>query len=231
VDLLAAARVTRRDPAGHWVLDLRGLLDLARRDVRWDQLPGNVAYPGRRDILLTTTHPGDSNSAAMYAWLAARQLSDDATALDQVTRLFTDQGGLERSTADPFERYLAQGLAFAPLVLGYEAQYVDAGIAGTLPTGAVLVYPSPTVVNTHTVLAFTDRGNEVGRLMSADAELVRLAAEHGFRTTDESAHPPVFARIAAGGAALPTRLTDVAVPPEPAALESLLAALDERLRP
>lgn len=230
-DLLAGQGVARRAPGGHWVLDMAGFLDLASRDVRWDQIAGNVAYPARRDVLLTTTHPGDSNSAAGYAWLAARQLGGGAAAVDQVVRLFADQGGLERSTEEPFEKYLAQGLNFAPLVLVYEAQYVGAAVAGTLPANATLVYLSPTLRSAHTVLGFTDRGDEVGRLLSTDPELVRLAAEHGFRTADEAVYAPVLARVPAGGAALPSTLTDVAEPPEPAVIEALLTAIDQRLRP
>ncbi|GAA4713100.1 hypothetical protein [Phytohabitans rumicis] len=229
-DLLAAQGVARRAPEGHWVLDLTKLLELAHQDKRWDQLPGNVAYPARRDILLTTTHPGDSNSAAVYAWLALMRLGGGAGAVEQVVKLFADQGGLERSTEDPFEKYLAQGLNYAPLVLAYEAQYVDAALSGTLPLGATLVYLSPTTSSTHTVVAFDGRGGEVGRLLTTDPELVRLAAEHGFRTADESVFAPVLARVPAGGAALPTHLTDLVDSPDPGVVESLLTTLNQRLR-
>ncbi|MFK3979437.1 hypothetical protein ACI2K4_03545 [Micromonospora sp. NPDC050397] len=231
VDLLAAQGVVRRAAEGHRVLDLTRFLDLARRDVRWDQLPGNVVYPARRDILLTTTHPSDSGSAASYAWLAARQLGDHESVDDQVVRLFADQGGLERSTEDPFQKYLTQSLDFAPLVLAYEAQYVEATRSGLLPRNGTLLYLSPTVRTVHTLVAFTDPGDKVGRLLNTDAGLVRLAAEHGFRTADESVSAAVLAGLSAGGAALPGRISDVVDPPPPATIESLLTTLDVRLRP
>jgi hypothetical protein len=230
-DLLAAQGVARRAPEGHWVLDLGKYLDLAGRDVRWDQLKGNVTYPARRDVLVTTTHPGDSNSAGVYAWLALQQLGGGAKALDEVVKLFTDQGGLERSTEDPFEKYLAQGLNYAPLVLVYEAQYVDAGQADTLPRNATLVYLAPTTPSGHTVVAFDGAGDEVGRLLATDSELQRLAAEHGFRTADEAAIASVLARVPAGGAALPAKLTDIVPAPAPEVVDSLLTTLDQRLRP
>lgn len=230
-DLLATQGVARRAAEGYWTLDLAALLDLAKRDRRWDQLRGNVAYPARRDILVTTTHPGDSNSAAVYAWLAMLQLGGGAVALDEVVKLFADQGGLERSTEDPFGKYLAQGLNYAPLALVYEAQYVGAALAGTLPPNATLAYLSPTTRSAHTVVAFDGEGDAVGRLLTSDPELVRLAAEHGFRPPDEAIFAPVLARVPAGGAALPVRLSDVVEPPDPAVVESLLTALNERLRP
>ena len=230
-DLLAAEGVARRAPAGHWVLDLGRYLDLAKRDVRWDQLKGNVAYPARRDVLVTTTHPGDSNSAGVYAWLALHQLGGGAKALDEVVGLFTDQGGMERSTEDPFEKYLSQGLNYAPLVLVYEAQYIDAGQAGTLPRNATLLYLSPTTPSAHTVVAFDAAGDQVGQLLATDGELIRLAAEHGFRTADEATIAPVLAKVPAGGAALPAKVTDIVPAPAPEVVDSLLTSLDQRLRP
>ncbi|GAA4468193.1 hypothetical protein GCM10023170_081800 [Phytohabitans houttuyneae] len=230
-DLLATQGVVHRAPEGYWVLDLGKYLDLAKRDVRWDQLKGNVAYPARRDVLVTTTHPGDSNSAGVYAWLALQQLGGGAAALDEVVELFTDQGGLERSTEEPFEKYLAQGLNYTPLVLVYEAQYVDAAQAGNLPGNATLLYLAPTTPSGHTVVAFDEAGDEVGRLLTTDPALLRLAAEHGFRTPDEASVAAVLARVPAGGAALPAKLTDIVPAPAPEVVDSLLTTLDQRLRP
>jgi hypothetical protein len=230
-DLLVAEGVAHRAPEGHMVLDLGRYLDLARRDVRWDQLKGNVVHKARRDVLVTTTHPGDSNSAGVYAWLALQNLGGGAKAVDEVVDLFADQGGLERSTEDPFEKYLARGLDYSPLVLVYEAQYVDAAQAGTLPRNATLLYLSPTTPSGHTVVAFDGAGDEVGRLLTTDADLLRLAAEHGFRTADEATVASVLTRVPAGGAALPAKLTDVVPAPAPEVVDSLLTTLDQRLRP
>lgn len=230
-DLLVTQGVARRGAAGHRVLDLAAYLDLAHRDVRWDQIAGNVAYPARRDVLVTTTHPSYSNSAAGYAWLAAQQLGTAADAFDQVVRIFADQGGLERSTGDPFEKYLTQGLNFAPLVLVYEAQYVSAAGSGTLPPNATLVQLSPTLLSTHTVVAFSERGDDVGRLLSTDAQLRSLAAEHGFRTGDDANFARVLGAASGAGEPLPTQLPEVVEQPEPARLEAMLADLDQRLRP
>ncbi|BCB79238.1 hypothetical protein GCM10022251_20510 [Phytohabitans flavus] len=228
-DLLVAEGVARRAPEGHWVLDLGKYLDLAKRDVRWDQLKGNVAYPARRDVLVTTTHPGDSNSAGVYAWLALHQLGGGAQALDEVVKLFTDQGGLERSTEDPFEKYLTQGLNYTPLVLVYESQFVEAALAGTLPRNATLMYTAPTTPSTHTVVAFDGAGDKVGDLLVRDPQLLQLAAEHGFRT-DEATAASVLARVPGAGPALPLKLTGIVPAPPAEVVDSLLTTLDQRLR-
>src|SRR5262249_33984794 len=105
---------------------------------------------------------------------------------DRVAGLFTAQGALETSSEAPFESYVARGLDYSPLVLVYEAQYVGRALAGQLPPNRALVYLSPTVRSVHTVVPFTGRGDTVGRLLSTDPTLIRLAAAHGFRTPDAS---------------------------------------------
>jgi len=214
-DLLVAQRLARRTPDGSWVLEVRAFLGLAEREVRWDQLPGNVVYPARREILLTSTHPGDSSSAAMYAWLAATVLRPgppDGVLLDRLAKLFADQGALERSTEDPFEKYLTQGLNYAPLVLGYEAQYLAAERARLLPKDAALLRLDPTARTDHSIVAYTPLGRQVGELLDTDADLHRLATEYGFRVGVTSA-------------------TALIATPELAAWESLQSGLDQRLRP
>ncbi|PWK88371.1 hypothetical protein C8D88_103567 [Lentzea atacamensis] len=51
---------------GYQTFDVQAYLELAAKGTRWDQLPGNTAYPARKNLLVTTTDPRDSNSAAMY---------------------------------------------------------------------------------------------------------------------------------------------------------------------
>src|SRR5262249_24124317 len=100
-DLLAAQGLVKRTGAGSWVPDMWKDLDAAAPGLRWDQIPGNVAHPAHSAVLLTTTAPTESNSAAMYAAVVDRLTGDT----DRVFRLFADQGALESSTEAPFESY------------------------------------------------------------------------------------------------------------------------------
>ena len=67
----------------------------------------------------------------------------------------------------------------------------------------MLIYLSPTVRSVHTLVPFDRRGDRVGRLLTTDHELIRLAAVHGFRTADRTVFAPVLAKVSTGGAALP----------------------------
>jgi hypothetical protein len=170
-------------------------LELVARHVRWDQLKNNTAYPVRKDILVSTTDPRSSNSAAMYLAIASYVANGDMVVqgasaerkvLPTMSGLFVDQGYTDNTTEGPFGDYLSLGMGKAPLVCAYEAQFVDAAVRGLLKPGMVLMYPSPTVQSKHTLIPLDDKGDQVGRLLSNDPGLQSLAARHGFRTADSS---------------------------------------------
>ncbi len=200
VDLLTRAGIVRQGPVP--AFDMRRYLDLTQQGTQWDQLAGNTAYPVRKNVLISTTDPRTSNSAAMYLAVAAYVANDDAIVqgpaaenfvLSKVSRLFTKQGYTENSSAGPFGEYLAAGMGPTPMVWGYESQFVEAAVAGKLPADAVMLYPSPTVLSRHTLVPLTATGDRVGQLLSTDPELQRLAAEHGFRTADPAQFTAVTA--------------------------------------
>ncbi|MGI5328275.1 hypothetical protein [Actinomadura nitritigenes] len=215
------------------VFDFAKYLGLVARHRRWDQLANNTAYPVRKDILVSTTDPRSSNSAAMYLAIASyvangdRVVTDAAQerkALPTLAGLFVDQGYTDNTSEGPFGDYLALGMGNTPLVCAYEAQFVDAAVRGRLKPGMVLLYPSPTVQSKHTLIPFDDKGDKVGHLLTSDPAFQRLAAVHGFRTTD----PAQFAKVAAGHH-VPVRadLIDVADTPSYDTLEHLLDGVAE----
>ena len=121
------------------VLDIAKYLDLAKAGTRWDQLPGNTAYPARKNVLVTTTDPRESNSAAMYLSIVSFVANgnavvstpeQEAKVLPTVAKLFLDQGYTQNSTEGPFEDYLSAGMGKTPLALIYESQFVGRVVRG-----------------------------------------------------------------------------------------------------
>ncbi|WP_261986903.1 hypothetical protein [Actinomadura sp. HBU206391] len=233
VEVLAKAGVAEKGPGGVYSFDVRRYLDLVGKGIRWDQLAGNTAYPVRKNVLVSTTDPRTSNSAAMYLSIAAYAANDgevvqgaqaEARVLPLLSRLFLDQGYTENTTEGPFEDYLSIGMGKTPLVCVYEAQFVDRSVRGEIKPGMVLMYPSPTVLSKHTLVPLTKNGDKVGRLLTSDPDLQRLAARYGFRT----ANPDQFARVVAehkiGVAA---NLIDVVDTPSYETLERLLRAVEK----
>ncbi|TWP50778.1 hypothetical protein FKR81_19450 [Lentzea tibetensis] len=231
VELLTKAGVVRQG-SGYQVFDVQKYLELAAAGTRWDQLPGNTAYPARKNLLVTTTDPRDSNSAAMYLAITSFVANGgvvttpdaEAKVLPAVSKLFLDQGFTQSSSEGPFEDYLSAGMGKSPLVLVYEAQFVDRVVRAdaTIRPDMKLLYPAPTVLSKHTLVPLKETGDKVGQLLSTDPELGRLAATFGFRTSD----PKHFNEIVRDKqVAVPQTIVDVVEPPAHETLERMLEAI------
>jgi hypothetical protein len=227
VNLLQSAKLASRDAGGVWRLDLKALADANRRNLRWTDIPGNLYHPVAQNILVATTRPDDSNSAAMFAVLLDKATGGD---LGAVAKLFTDQGAVDSTSEEPFESYLRSGRNYAPMVLVYEAQFVDHAVNTGLIGGQTLVYPTPTLVCEHTIVPLTATGAEVAKLLATDRELQRLAAKHGFRTADATLTAPVFSQVRPGDAPLPTSIEGAVPDPDYQTQHALLAKLEEKMQ-
>lgn len=223
-----------RQEAGHWLIDMAGFMELAGSGVRWREL--GAEYPSPRTVQISSTDIRTSNSAAMYlsilSWVSrdGGVVTTDAQVeetVDAVSPLFTGQGYTESTSAGPFSDYLAQGIGARPMVMVYEAQFLgemmaeDSRITGDM----VVAYPEPTINSTHMLVALTDPGAELGRLLTADPELQRLAAAHGFRPND----PALFASaLGDHGVSQPPVFLATVDPPAYDRLEDLITGVGDR---
>ncbi|WP_250281170.1 MULTISPECIES: hypothetical protein [unclassified Frankia] len=193
-ELLTAAGVSSRE-GDHYLFDMRRYLDLVAAGTRWSQLPGNNAYRTDKSLLISSTDVRTSNSAALYLAIASyvsnggNVVTDPGTAeriTDRLAPLFLRQGYLDASSQEPFNDFLTIGIGKTPMVMVYEAQFRAHALArdGSLTNDMLLMYPSPTIYAKHTVVPLTSAGDTVGRLLTTDPELQRLAVRHGFRTAD-----------------------------------------------
>ncbi|MEU5696480.1 hypothetical protein [Actinosynnema sp. NPDC020468] len=229
--LLEKEGVVRKGAGDYRVLDIGPYLEkIVKPGRRWDQLDGNTAYPARKNVLVTTTDPRESNSAAMYLAIASfvangnAVVSDEAQAqkvLPEVAKLFLGQGYTQNSTEGPFEDYLSAGMGKTPMALIYESQYVDRLVRadGSIRDDMRLLYTAPTIYSKHTLVPLSGNGDKVGQLLTTDPELGRLAATFGFRTTD----PRLFADVVGQAKApVPADLVDAIEPPSFETLERML---------
>jgi hypothetical protein len=90
----------------------------------------------------------------------------------------------------------------------------------------LLLYPDPEVVSKHTVVPLTTSGDEVGRLLTNDLELQRLAVVHGFRTANPRAFTDFVTR---NHVDIAPDVLDVVEPPTYETLEALVTEISDAL--
>jgi hypothetical protein len=238
VQLLTANGVVRNGPGGEPVLDVTKYLELANAGTRWDQLPGNTAFPARKNLLITTTDPRDSNSASMYLAIMSFVANGNAVVsteeaenrlAPQMAKLFLEQGYTQNSSEGPFEDYLAAGMGKTPLALIYESQFLDRQLRGdgSIRPDMRLLYTAPTVYSKHTLVPLSPNGDRVGQLLTTDPGLGRLAATFGFRTNDSRNFTQV---VTEHKIAVPTDLVDIIEPPSYETLERMLDVIGRQYR-
>lgn len=234
--LEANGLVSRRD-GFYYIIDMRRLLEMVGEGRRWKQLKDNSVYPVGKSILITSTDVRKSNSAAMYAALASYVLNDDNViqseadvqrVLPTVLNLFLRQGFQESSSAGPWEDYVSMRMGKSPLVMVYEAQYLEHQAKRPQPDAEmVLLYPTPTVITKHILVPFNDKAARLGHLLADDTEIAAVAAEYGLRG-QRTEHFDAFMKQK--GIKVPPVILDVIDPPAYEWIEQLIVAIEQRFK-
>ena len=235
--VLQANGIVRRQADKEYILDMHKLLAAMGKGTRWRDLPQNATYPIGKSVLISTTDVRKSNSAAMYLALASYVLNGDNVVQSdgEVQRLvpglaplFLKQGYQESSSAGPFDDYLTMGMGKAPLVLIYEAQFLERELQprGGTTKDMVLLYPQPTIYTKHVLVPLKPSAERLGIALESDTTLQRLAADYGLRSPagDPTKH------WASRGVIAPAQLLDVVDPPTFEILERMITSIDSIAR-
>lgn len=235
-DGLVAGGLARKLGPRHYELALERLLPALIEGRAWSAL-GVVGQPGRARLL--ATDPNRSNSGFMFAGLAANLLAGDVATgalldrhLPSLTRLFGAMGFKPPSSARLFEDYLAGGPGVQPLIVGYENQLIEWVLAdperwrrveASAPARPVLIYPRPTVLSAHPILALRREAVPLVEALTRPALLERAWTQHGFRGplgAETPAPPPVVGEFIRPG------IDDVTPMPDATTMLRLIAALE-----
>ncbi len=237
IPVLEQSGLVSRKNGAYFIVDMAKLLALMEKGERWKDLPGNTAYAVGKSVLVTSTDVRKSNSGAMYLALAAylangnNVVDNDADATKvaaSMVSLFSRQGFQESSSAGPFEDYTAMGIGKAPLVMIYEQQFLEYVLSHANPNPEmVLLYPQPTILSKHTMVALDDNGARFAQEMVSDPKISSIAQRYGFRTQDSS---ELFAAVEAKKLTIPHTIVDVIDPPSYDILEKLINQVDAGLK-
>ncbi len=175
----------------YYITDMNKLIDYILNNRKWSDVGLNELYG---NINIASTDPVSSSPGATYYGLLLSILSggqiEDATLEDNLARLkqfYQKSGYMNNTPADLFERYLKTGMGGEPIIVDYEKSIID--FANSNPTGfnqvkndIVILYPKPTIWNSHCFMAFTENGKKLYEAFM-DKEIEQIAWEkYGFRT-------------------------------------------------
>jgi len=236
IPTLEKSGLVSRKEGSYYIVDMTRLLDMMQKGTRWRDLPGNTAYAVGKSVLVTSTDPRKSNSGGMYLSLAAylangnNVVDNEADAdkvADSMVKLFSKQGFQESSSAGPFEDYTAMGIGKAPLVMIYEQQFLEYILAHPNPNpDMVLLYPVPTILTKHTLVALSDNGARFAQELISNPKIASIAQRYGFRGQDNT---ELFAAVEAKKLVIPHTIVDVIDPPSYDILEKLINRIDTAL--
>ncbi len=233
---LEANGIVRKQGGAYYIADMHKLVEMMEQGVRWKDLQPNPAYAVGKSVLIGSTDVRTSNSAAMYLALVSyiangdNVVDNDAAAdqvVDRLLGLFSKQGYQESSSSGPFEDYVTMKLGKSPLVMVYEQQFLQYAFRQQgIDPDMVLLYPQPTVLTKHTIVALTDKGARFADVFERDPAIRKIASRYGFRGGDDTA---LFAEAKARKIELPQTLVDVIDPPTYDLLERMIVRIESRL--
>ena len=175
----------------YYITDMNKLMNLILEGKTWADIGLTDLYG---NINIASTDPVSSSPGATYyglllSILGNGQITDEG--LDEnlaKLKLFYQKSGYMNNTpADLFERYLKTGMGGEPMIVDYEKSLID--FANSNPNGfnqvkddIVVLYPKPTIWNSHCFAAFTDGGKQLYKALQ-DEDIQQIAWEkYGFRT-------------------------------------------------
>ena len=111
---------------------------------------------------------------------------------------------------------------------GYHCRILeDVHVRGHIPNpDMVLLYPMPTILTKHTIVALSDNGVRFAQVMTTNPKIANIAQRYGFRTQDSS---ELFAAVEAKKLVIPHTIVDVIDPPSYDILEKLIGRMDSAL--
>lgn len=217
----------------YYIINMKLLFQLIKEEKRWKELKDNSEYSISKSVLISTTDARTSNSAAMYLALASYILNNYniVTTDEQVSALiptlsslFLKQGYVESSTSGPFEDYVSMGIGKSPLVMIYEAQFIEFMIQSSRNPEMVLLYPKPTLFTKHILVPFSENGEKVGMLLEQNEELQKVAAEYGYRINNAAYIKNLWQ---SKNIKLPDTIIDVVDPPSYEVLEKMIVEIEK----
>ncbi len=191
VDALINENIVTETDGVYYITDMNKLINYILEGKKWSDIGLENLYG---TINIASTDPVSSSPGATYyglllSILSGGQVTDeniDAN-LPKLKEFYTKSGYMNNTPADLFERYLKTGMGGEPMIVDYEKSMIDFANSSPDAFNQVkddirVLYPTPTIWNSHCFAVFTDNGNKLYKAFD-DKEIQEIAFnKYGFRT-------------------------------------------------
>ena len=190
VDALVKEGIVTDKDGVYFITDMNKLMDYILEGKKWTDI-GLDLY-GTINIASTdpvTSSPGATYYGLLLSILSGGQVTDDNidANLPKLKEFYIKSGYMNNTPADLFERYLKTGMGGEPMIVDYEKSMIDFANSSkdafdSLKDEIRVLYPTPTIWNSHCFTVFTDNGAKLYKALE-DKEIQQIAWErYGFRT-------------------------------------------------
>lgn len=189
--LEAEGIVSKGEDKIYYITDMNKLINYILEGKKWSDLGLTDLYG---NINIASTDPVSSSPGATYYGLLLSILSNGnindeniETNLEKLKTFYQKSGYMNNTPADLFERYLKTGMGGEPMIVDYEKSLIEFAISNPdgykqVKSDMVMMYPKPTIWNTHCLAAFSDSGLKLYKALQ-DEEIQKIAWEkYGYRT-------------------------------------------------
>ena len=191
VDALVAQGIVTEQEGVYYITDMDKLLNYILEGKKWSdiglkQLYGNINIASTDPV---TSSPGATYYGLLLSIMCQNQVNDTSVSenLPKLKEFYQKSGYMNNTPADLFERYLKTGMGGEPMIVDYEKSMIDFANSSPDAFNQVkdsirILYPSPTIWNSHCFMVFTDAGAKLYKALN-DSEIANIAwSKYGFRT-------------------------------------------------
>ena len=191
VDSLENEGIVKEKDGVYYITDMVKLMQYILDSKKWSDIGLDLLY-GNVNIASTdpvTSSPGATYYGLLLSVLCGGQATDQNIEqyLPALKEFYIKSGYMNNAPADLFERYLKTGMGGEAMIVDYEKSMIDFANSSPDAFNKVkdsirILYPSPTIWNSHCFASFTENGNKLYEALN-DKEIGQIAWEkYGFRT-------------------------------------------------
>ena len=191
VDSLEKQGVVTNTDGVYYITDMDKLLNYILEGKKWSDVGLKQLY-GTINVASTdpvTSSPGATYYGLLLSIMCQSQVNNESVDanLPKLKEFYTKSGYMNNTPADLFERYLKTGMGGEPMIVDYEKSIIDFANANpdgfnTVKNDIRILYPAPTIWNSHCLAIFTDNGKKLYKAFE-DKEISEIAwKKYGFRT-------------------------------------------------